>query len=118
MKELHEAKETAASPLTGAYRPKTLSLDTALFQHHLDRSGMSEAEMTEYLQMLWSFIVQFVDLGYGIHPVQQSCGKLPQGTAPSAFASGDMVQLEDHQVTETFNASADECKDQREREES
>ena len=118
MKEIHEAKETATFPLTGASRPKTLSLDTALFQHHLDCSGMSEAEKTEYLQIIWSIIVQFVDLGYGIHPVQQSCGQVPQGTAPSALASDGMVESEGYQATETFNANADDCKDQREREES
>jgi len=38
----------------------------------LSLEGFSEEQKKEFLKALWSIIVSFVDLGYGIHPTHRS----------------------------------------------
>ena len=49
-----------------------LTLDVEYFQSLLDDSDAPEAEKRKLIEELWSIIVGFVDLGFGIHPVQQA----------------------------------------------
>ena len=55
-----------------------LTIDYALYERHLEESGWTEAQKREFLDALWSIMVQFVDLGFGIHPAQQA-GNGPYG---------------------------------------
>ncbi len=59
----------------------SLGIDTAKYQAYLDDPSLSEAQKEEIVQALWSIIVAFVDLGFGVHPLQEvldqeACGKL------------------------------------------
>ena len=51
----------------------SLTIDYALYQKYLDNSDLTEAQKSDYLDTLWSIIVSFVDLGFGVHPLQQAC---------------------------------------------
>ncbi|MEM9733632.1 MAG: hypothetical protein AAF903_09145 [Pseudomonadota bacterium] len=57
-----------------------LHLDVSLYERYVADSDMTEAQKQEFLQSLWSIITSFVDLGFGIHPLQQSgteaCGQI------------------------------------------
>lgn len=81
-----KAAGMAASSIAGGGRRKVLEVDLDQFQHRLDSAGMTEAQRTEYLQLVWSIVLQFVDLGYQLHPVQQSCGQLGE-TEPNGVPS-------------------------------
>jgi len=63
--------DEAAVPPPPAARP-VLRLDVSLYEKHLAGSDMTEAEKREFLETLWSIIVGFVDLGFGIDPVRQA----------------------------------------------
>ncbi|MEM7500219.1 MAG: hypothetical protein AAF371_19825 [Pseudomonadota bacterium] len=76
----------AASSVAGGARRKVLEVDLDQFQHRLDSAEMTDAQKAEYLQLVWSIVLQFVDLGYQLHPVQQSCGQLGQ-TGPDGVPS-------------------------------
>ena len=87
---------------------RTLQVDVERYQKYLDDSDMSEAEKKEFLQSLWSIIVSFVELGYGVHPVQEVCGKdAGIGTksaegAPDGLALGEARDDDDaHGVSDT-----------------
>ena len=47
-----------------------LTIDFELYAHHLENSDLTEDQKQEFLATLWSIVVTFVDLGFGIHPVQ------------------------------------------------
>lgn len=51
--------------------PRVLTLDFARYEAMLDDPDLSEEQRLEFLETLWSIIVSFVDLGYGVHPMQQ-----------------------------------------------
>lgn len=66
--------------LNAAAKP-SLGIDTAKYQAYLDDPSLSEAQKEEIVLTLWSIIVAFVDLGFGVHPLQEvlgqeACGKL------------------------------------------
>lgn len=56
-----------------------LTIDYALYEKHLDECDLTDEQKQEFLDTLWSVIVGFVDLGFGVHPLQQGapnvCGQ-------------------------------------------
>lgn len=51
---------------------KALTLDVDYYQTFLDDEDISEDRKLELIETLWQIIVAFVDLGFGVHPVQQA----------------------------------------------
>jgi len=50
----------------------SIALDCELFQHHLDDCDLTDKQKRDFLDALWFIIVSFVDLGFGVHPLQQA----------------------------------------------
>lgn len=57
--------------------PSVISIDVQAYAHFLDGSDLSAAQKEEFLQALWSIIVEFVSLGFGVHPIQQAMADDP-----------------------------------------
>lgn len=55
--------------------PPTLTIDWDAYLPFFEDAEISEQQKRELIEALWSIVVSFVDLGFGIHPVQQACGK-------------------------------------------
>jgi len=78
--------DTSANPI--------LSVDVERYQKYLDDTDLSEAEKAEFLQSLWQVIVSFVELGFGVHPLQEVCGKDEGTCSLSTDDDSDAVSLE------------------------
>lgn len=52
-----------------------VTFDVGRYEHFLEDQGLSAEQKRAMLEALWSIIVSFVDLGFGVHPVQQACGQ-------------------------------------------
>lgn len=50
-----------------------VSVDVEKYKAFLDGSDMTESQKEEFLQALWSIVVTYVELGFGVHPLQQVC---------------------------------------------
>ncbi len=72
-----EDKTNQAGPPNrlGSANALTLTIDYAHYQKDLDDADLSDAEKQQFLEALWSIIVAFVDLGFGVHPVQHAIEK-------------------------------------------
>ncbi len=72
----------------------SLTVDVEKYQAFLDGSGMTDAQKEDFLQALWVIIVNFVDLGFEVHPAQEVCGK--DATAGTDHSKGafDAVRSE------------------------
>lgn len=57
-----------------------LTIDYELFEHLLEHCDASDEEKRQFIEACWNIIVSFVDLGFGIHPMQQAC-ELPKDIA-------------------------------------
>lgn len=96
----HDKHPTNSAETNGTGSYKTLTIDWALYEGTLKDSGLSEAEKREFLEALWSIIVSFVDLGFGIHPLQQAgdqncgqnfdCGGLTKNDPSTVLSSGSI----------------------------
>ena len=86
-----------------------LTLDCKLYDQYLEDSDWSEEQKREFLEAMWSVIVEFVMLGFEIHPAQQAkraCGK-PQKTATSRpNIEADAVSLEHRTTRKDFDEAA------------
>lgn len=82
---------------------RIVTVDVERYQHFLDNSGMSPEEKRAFLEALWSVITAFVDLGFGVHPVQQACGQLEDSAGSRADGGVDGVDCGQADLSRTFN---------------
>ena len=88
-----------------------LTLDVALYEHMLADSDLTDGQKQEFLQELWSIIVAFVDLGFGVHPLQQArrehrghvhgCGQNREMDDLSAVIAADVLSSTDTEQSRT-----------------
>lgn len=81
--------------------PNSVEIDFDRYQAILDDPDLSQDQQKQVIVALWSIITAFVQLGFGVHPVQQACGQL--GT--------------DHELTSISETTDIELKQCRQREE-
>lgn len=68
----------------------TIGVDYELYAHYLEHSDASEEDKRALVETLWSIIMTFVDLGFGVHPVQQAqqaCGQLQENPRKPALTA-------------------------------
>ncbi|MET3600107.1 hypothetical protein [Martelella mangrovi] len=94
----------------GSQSRNHIEIDFDRYQHFLDESDMSEAQKQAFLSMLWSIMLGFVDLGFGIHPMQQVCGEDTENLIESPQSKADNKATSANNITKTFanTASGDE----------
>ena len=74
--------------------PPALTIDWDLYGAYLENSDLSEAQQRDFIETLWSIVVSFVDLGFGIHPIQQALEQPPtQNTASPCGLNGELNSL-------------------------
>jgi len=73
----HSAAHVAPS---GKPAGATLTVDWKRYEEYLEDSSLSEAQKREFLQALWYIISTFIDLGFGVEPVQQALAAGVTGT--------------------------------------
>jgi len=56
----------------GSNKSLCVGVDYERYQRYLDNSDLSDEEKQQVIQALWDVIVNFVDLGIGVHPLQQT----------------------------------------------
>lgn len=83
----------------------TLSVDVERYQHFLDESDLTEAQKVEFLQSLWNIMMSFVELGFGVHPLQEVCGKDAGTSTLSTDADSDALSLDHSQDDEDARAN-------------
>jgi hypothetical protein len=63
-----------SSRFDASARP-VITVDVEKYQALLDGSDLSPEQKEEFLQALWLIVVTFVELGFGVHPLQVVCGQ-------------------------------------------
>jgi len=89
--------------------PLEITIDYEKYLHHLNDSEATDEEKIAYIKMLAEILVNFVDLGFGINPVQQaqsSCGKAKEKPSKSALTAPDALYLHHQQLNENFEDAA------------
>ncbi len=50
---------------------RIVSVDWERYAQFLENEKLTEEQKQEFLETLWNIIVAFVELGYGVHPIQE-----------------------------------------------
>lgn len=87
---------------------KAIQIDTAKYQAYLDDPDLSDEQKEQIVKALWQIMMAFVDLGYGISPLQQACGKLAESDDESGNSDSALLSSDPTTLTETFNVHAAE----------
>lgn len=88
----------------------TLTIDWERYGTYLDESDLSDADKRAFLETLLSIVVSAVDLGFGIHPVQQAVGNICEQQAEiGKFIASQTASMlpSPNNSKKTFNTSAD-----------
>jgi len=107
MKHYTDANKTSEmlEAFSASARP-TLSIDVAKYQEYLDGSDLTPEQKEEFLRAMWSIVVTFVELGYGVHPLQEACGKDCEADGPPPVRAFDGVISKDQETAKPFEKPA------------
>jgi hypothetical protein len=85
--------ETAEKPPN---RPPMLEIDLGCYKPLFDDPGISDEDKMALLEALWSIVISFAQIGWGVHPVQQA-----QAARKSReIACGQVGEIFDHDPDE------------------
>lgn len=70
----------------------TLQMDVEYYQAFLDDTDISDEQKKELIETLWNIVVTFVDLGFGIEPVQQAIEAGQNHTQEKILSASDLVK--------------------------
>jgi hypothetical protein len=72
----------------------TLTVDWQLYAQYLEDSDLSDEDKREVIEALWTLVVSFIDMGFGVGAPVQACGKDAEDS-PSGAASV-LPSIQDH----------------------
>lgn len=110
-KNTDQASDSIASELGVALEKapqKSLQIDVAKYQAMLDAPDLSASQKEQVIKALWQIIACFVDLGYGVSPLQLACGEREENAESSGEEQTDVVGSEATTLTAEFNMHAAE----------
>jgi len=81
----------------------TLELDLSLYQDILDDPIIPNDQKHELLETLWAIAVACVDMGLGLHPLQQACGQFQLYSEVPNMIPADVVECQ-HTAKSEFHA--------------
>ena len=82
---------------------KTLKVDVEKYLAWLEDPDLSAQQKEQIVEALWRIIICFVDLGYGVAPLQEACGQVIEGQGFCLDQALDVVDSERHTLSGTFN---------------
>lgn len=94
-------------PIPPKHTQPTLECDFEAYAHYLEDSDLTENEKRQILEALWNIAVAFVDIGFGVHPGQQVCGKLEDNLSKASPTAPDGLYFDTRQIIENFMSVTD-----------
>lgn len=94
---------------------RTIPFDVSRYLHFIDDHSLSEDQKRQMAEALWVIVMGFVDLGFGIHPAQQACGKLEEPLASGPGRDSDGGKVGAQALRQLFNNAAARKDGRRER---
>ncbi|QEW21466.1 hypothetical protein LA6_003677 [Marinibacterium anthonyi] len=83
----------------------SLGIDVEKYQAYLDDPSLSDAQRAEIMNALWSIMMAFVELGFGVHPVQQACGQVEKNLDLASSHDSNVLPSDDTGLASEFNDS-------------
>ena len=104
--------ERKAAQIEALPAAPALEFDWRAYDDFLDRSELSEDQRRELLETLWSIVVSFVDLGFGLHPIQRAVADIVEAGGFCAAEEPSLLHSAPSLPNKPFEKAAarsDEC---------
>jgi len=72
------------------------------------RDRLNDEQRQQIIEALWSIITAFVDLGFGVHPMQEVCGKDVQTLDHDGSTDSNDPKPTKTALRDAFNAASDD----------
>lgn len=89
---------------------RIVTVDYERYAHYLDHLPLSYEEKLMALQTLQNIAIEFVRLGYGVHPLQdvpEACGKPETFPNLTTFLTANLVDCEETNLTRNFKEKSE-----------
>lgn len=93
---------------SGKAPTRIVEIDTAKYQKYLDDPALSDDQKEDVIEALWSIITAFVDLGFGVHPMQEVCGKNTETVDHDQATDSNGSKPKSKTLQNAFNAASDD----------
>lgn len=74
---------------TNKAEARNVEIDVEKYQAYLDDPSLSDDQKEEIIHALWTIIMAFVELGFGVSPTQQACGQVEKELDPNGRFDSD-----------------------------
>ncbi len=106
-----ETKGTLQAMISAAPKP-SVGIDIEKYQAWLDDPDLTDTQKKQIIEALWSIMVAFVDLGFGVHPLQAAqgqevCGQLSEALDPRGDEDSNEASPAHQTLSAEFNAASD-----------
>jgi len=98
--DINTGNEKSLSEYFAFSTQRILTVDVEKYEQYLHGSNLNGDQKEEFLQAIWVFVSTFVELGFGVHPLQEVCvkdDKKPEQGPKQAFdqvRSDQLSQIE------------------------
>lgn len=82
---------------------RILDTDIERFQAFLDDDDVSDDLKEEIVRSVWTIVIAFIDLGFGVFPLDQTCGQFSEMLEQRDLEAQDTLDWEQAGTTEKFN---------------
>lgn len=105
-KDKKAEKETQHTTGTQRKDRPVITVDYEEYAHFLESADLTEDQKRDFIQTLWNIVVEFVSMGFGVHPVQQAqdaCGQNEEKAKNPPILGPDDVILKTDILNKNFN---------------
>ncbi len=105
-----EDSDTIPDLTTAAPNQPIVTVDYERYAHYLDGADLTDEQKQEYLQTIWSIIVEFVSLGFGVHPLQHidnACGESAEQASHTPILTPDMIHSGEFNLIRNFKEKSE-----------
>ena len=82
---------------------RSVAIDTAKYQAYLDDPSLTDDQKEAIVGALYSIMMAFVDLGFGVHPMQEVCGQLDGALDDAGEEDSNDPKPVHETLTDAFN---------------
>jgi hypothetical protein len=103
-KTKNKGKPTQSNPphAEETHTPPIVTVDYERYAHFLEEADLTEKQTREFLQIIHNIIISFIDLGFGVHPLQQACGQGENNPSKTASSTQSVLDYPDKLLAENF----------------
>lgn len=87
---------------------RAIEIDIAKYQKYLDDPALTESQKEEIVKALWSVITGFMDLGFGVQPMKEVCGKAIETVDQDASTDSNDPKPTSKTLQNAFDAASDD----------